>query len=174
MVAMRWPVGVRRSGISIRPTLAMIEFKFREAALGGTSGIRGHVEKLRDMLALDPGFFAELADEMSDVFNQRVELGLVQCHKNGFMRTIQAIDSSRPECIILLADHYPASSELATALDEVAKMQSGLQFEVKIATANFMGYALYGECISTLDDFRARYSSQIRSRVRVCPPSKTP
>ena len=175
MVAIHWPVG-DRGAKGKPPKLALIEVKFRDAAVGGTSGIPDHVQKLQNAANAAPALFGDIGEEMRQVFNQRMDLGLIRCHTTDKPRHIESMDCSRPEYIILLADHYPASSGLKAALMQVSGLQPQLSFGVKVATANFMGYGIFDGCVLDLDDFRQHYDARIthstcdRLRAGACEP----
>lgn len=153
--------------------LAIVEMKFRDGSLNSTTqsaGLVDHVTKLRDAVQDARVSFHDLAEEMRIVFNQRVKLGLVECHsqKGKIAKDLTCINGQRPQFILLLADHDPGSGTLQDELIALLKIeQSGsLPFDLRIAAANFMGYGLYDENIYSLGDFIERFADQIYSRGR--------
>lgn len=165
MVAIHWPVG-DRGAKGKPPKLAIIEVKFREAAIGGNSGITGHILKLKTAVANDGDYLKDLAAEMCDVFNQRMELGLIECHRNGKPRKVEEICSEGSQYLILLADHYPASTELDRALNEVLALPPNPPnppLDIRIATANLMGYGLFDEGVFELAEFVSNHGARIHS-----------
>ena len=165
MVAIHWPVG-DRGAKGKPPKLAIIEVKFREAAIGGDSGITGHILKLKTAVANDGDYLKDLAAEMCDVFNQRMELGLIECHRNGKPRKVEEICSEGSQYLILLADHYPASTELDRALNEVLALPPNPPnppLDIRIATANLMGYGLFDEGVFELAEFVSNHGARIHS-----------
>jgi hypothetical protein len=58
----------------------------------------------------------------------------------------------------MIAGHTPKSKILLNQLKEASPMDNA---NLKIATANFMGYALYSNSIYDLDEFIAKFSGQI-------------
>lgn len=148
--------------------LAIIEMKFRDGSLNSTTqsaGLVDHVIKLRDAVHEGRVSFGDLAEEMRIIFNQRVKLGLVECHseKGKIAKELTCINGQHPQFILLLADHDPDSRTLRNELTELLQIeQSGnLPFGLRVATANFMGYGLYDENIYPLSDFIKRFPDQI-------------
>lgn len=165
MVGIHWPVG-DRGAKGKPPKLAFIEVKFREAAIGGTSGVKDHILKLQGAISNNGTYLKDLADEMCDVFNQRMELGLIECHKNGKPRKIGGISREGYQYLILLADHYPASTELDRALNELLALPPNPPdppLDIRIATANLMGYGLFDEGVFDLAEFVSNHGARIHS-----------
>lgn len=156
LIALHWP---SRSAMRKRmdcASLAIIEMKQNDGALAGTSGLIDHIENVASIK------FEDLREEMKIVFNQRVELGLIQCHSDANKAPVlQNIDRNRLDYIILLSDHDPESQIL---LDQLSQIPQSPHFTIKVAAANFMGYGLYEQCIFTLAEFKDRFPEQFPDR----------
>lgn len=160
LIALHWP---SKSPMRKRldcGKLAIIEMKHGDDALKGKSGIVEHIRQL-DNAAIA---FSDLCEEVRVVFNQRVELGLIQCHDDGNIRPkLQTINSDEPiDYIILLSDHDPASQRLIRELKNLTFTPS--RVKIRVALATFMGYGLYDESIYDLDEFLTCFPEQICSR----------
>ena len=59
------------------------------------------------------------------------------------------------DVIFLLANHDPASGKLKDAVDNIRSEQVSEEsrFDIRFATATFMGFGLYSENILPLDEF---------------------
>jgi len=71
---------------------------------------------------------------------------------------IADISDKKPDFILLLAAHDPESSRLKKILDSLKPMQNA---ELKLATANFMGYSLYRNAIYSLENFKNKFYLQL-------------
>lgn len=152
LIAVRWPSSSaeRKNNKGLR--LAFVEMKYLDVALKDDSGIIDHLNKL-NMFLCEKQNIVDLKEEMKMIFNQKIDLGLID-NKN----KIKHFGEEIPEFIFVLANHDPASKIL---FDELSKLSSITQFELKFAVSNFMGYGLYLESIYSLEDFKARFPKQI-------------
>ena len=164
LIALHWPsISAVRKCLDCG-RLAIFEMKHNDDALSGKSGVVEHIKKMDRAFTDLPNFFENFCEEMKATFNQRVKLGLIQCHEDPNKQPIiQAIKSDKVDYILLLSDHDPNSEKLS---NELRKLQSYLQempshFNIKVALSTFMGYGLYDESIYTLDDFLSRFGKQI-------------
>lgn len=144
LVALHWPSTRESRKRDNAAQLAIIEMKFADNAIKGTSGIVDHIDKLNQAILSDRVCLHDLEEEMRDIFNSRVELGLIHCHaeKHKQAREIQRISYEPLEYILLIADHDPEKSALLDALRSV-QSRTNLLFDVKVAYGGFMGYGLY-------------------------------
>ncbi len=166
LIAVHWPStsSARRNRDCAK--LAFIEMKHLDGAM---AGLAKHVKDLQKCSSM----YLSLAQETTKVFNQRAELGLIECPVSK-LPVLQSIDATRPEYIILLSDHDPAKSALMGQLLQIQAM-SGLPFDIKVAVASFMGYGLYDPCMYTLPDFLKRFPAQVYTpRKNVAQHSKLP
>lgn len=156
MVALAWPTSKRKSN---KAELAFIEMKFGEKALAGNASIDKHVKDM-DKFLRGKDNLAEIQKEMTTVFEQKRKLGLIKSilHNNN---EITEISNNKPDFILLIAGHTPKSEILVNQLNAVPPMEHA---NLKIATANFMGYALYSNSIYDLGEFIEKFSDQIYSK----------
>lgn len=159
LVAAHWPstISARRKNTDVR--LAIIEMKYIDQALQGSSGIIDHIKKTAAYLD-NPSNLQSLRDEMVEVFKQKRALGLIDNQKD-----IKSFLDGKPEFIFLFANHDPGSSTLSAELDKLNELLkkdfADLPFEIKIATSNFMGYGLYEQAIYDLQTFKKEYNKRI-------------
>ncbi len=158
LVALLWPsnTSTRRAPKGYEPTLALIEMKFADNALTGSSGIQKHVNDV-DNFCANPKKLADFSNEMKTIFSQKRELGLlrsIQHNKN----SIQNISNNKPDLILLLAAHDPESGKLAGILSQLSQPKN---CNLKIAVSNFSGYGLYQESLYTLSQFKKKFKKQI-------------
>lgn len=129
--------------------------KYTDSALSGGAGLQKHIIDMNQFLA-DPDNVNKIKQEMAKVFNTKVELGLLKGIKK-----IQSFSDTKPEFILILANHDPAKSVLNRELKGIINSADYKNFcdnaELKVAAACFMGYGLYGECIYPVDKFLDRY-----------------
>jgi len=158
MVALAWPTSKRKSS---KADLAFIEMKFGENALGGNSGILEHIRDMNDFLGADKNL-SQIQKEMAIVFKQKRELGLIKSIRHN-SNEIEKFSNNMPDFILLIAGHSPNSRILFEQLKLVQRKGATLMENVnlKIATANFMGYALYSKSLYGLDEFIEKFSDQI-------------
>lgn len=159
LIALKWPstaVDRKQTGGLM---LAIIEMKHGDGALGGGSGLVEHIRALDNRLKSISA--SRIGQEMVCVFNQRVELGLIDSRKlHTIPPRILSAAKEDVEYIILLSDHNPASSILRRELAMLRDAPPG-HFTVKVAVATFCGYALFDESLYSLDDFLSRFGPQI-------------
>ena len=163
LIALNWPYKTGERARSDNVKLSIVEMKHGDGALASGSGLVAHINELDNKLGNAAITMTALGQEMVSVFNQRVELGLIES------KTIDdvppKIKMSKPEdveYIILLSDHYPASSILLRELT-ILKSAPPSHFTIKVALATFTGYGLFEENVYTLDQFMSRFSKQIKS-----------
>lgn len=157
MVAFLWPSeGSKRKVLqAFKPKLVLIEMKFGDSALSGKSGLTDHLEAVDNFLSKED--FSEFKKEMITVFSQKRELELIASLRHN-TNPIADISDKKPDFILLLAAHDPESSRLKKILDSLKPMQNA---ELKLATANFMGYSLYRNAIYSLENFKNKFYLQL-------------
>lgn len=170
LVAFKWHTK-HRSSPGKRVRLALIEMKFGDDSLKGSSGLVKHVKDVEALLG-DPSKKASLIKEMKTVFNQKRELGLIRSlegSKEGQVHNahlIEEISDEKPEFILLLAAHNPNSDVLLKVIEELEadKLLPMQHAELKISVANFMGYALYDNSVFDLETFKKTFSKQLYAK----------
>lgn len=140
--------------------LAFIEKKYGDGAITGKSGIKKHIKDFAQYINDES---AQIHDEMTQLFNIKIELGLITgCSKK--IESIQKINSkNKPEVILLLANHDPGKSGLSKILNELKSSEEYKDFckvaKLKFSVSSFMGYGLFEEGIYDLDSFQSHFKS---------------
>lgn len=131
------------------PSIALMELKYREAAMTGSAGITKHFEDMEKFISV--GKLDNLILEAQTQFNQKVELGLI----SSIDKKIQIDTEIKPEFIILCANHKNASKVLVRELKIATAKYNGLlsKVDVRIAMANCLGYGLYASNMIGINEF---------------------
>jgi hypothetical protein len=163
MVGLRWPAeGKTRASGLVTPVI--MEMKTGDAALSSTSSAgdgvlskAGLVKHVRDIEAfLDPapgeeasGQYELLCRELLRSFEVKQRLGLPSVPKR--MRNLKITGTSpRPEILFVIANHQTSSTVLARELRALPRMDLA---DYKMATVEWMGYALFEKNMRPLDEF---------------------
>lgn len=152
IVAVHWPSSSAERKNNSQLDLAFIEMKFLDNALAGNAGLKRHVEDIEKFLGKCENL-SNIKNEMKAVFNQKIELGLID-NQN----PIESFSDNKPEYILALINHDPASSVLKRELQDLPPLT---QAELKFAVSNFLGYGLYDQCIYDLDDFLKQFKDRV-------------
>ena len=159
LIAAHWP----SSGASRKDNrnigLDFIEMKYADKSMTHRAGIHSHIQDMKEYYLRNTDNFAALKEEMCIVFNQKLELGLIDNQK-----PILSFSDRVPDFIFVFANHDPDSQILIRELHEVEAIAPELPFKVKFAASNFMGYGLYEQNIYGLDEFISRFPEQIYSK----------
>jgi len=154
MIAVKWlsTSSERKQNQNLR--ISFIEMKYADNALTGSAGLKKHIADMNKFLNVADNL-KNIKEEMINIFNTKVELRLLKG-----IKTIKSFSDENPEFILILANHDPAKSVLCRELKEVINSDDYEDFcskaELKVATACFMGYGLYDECIYPIGDFLNR------------------
>jgi hypothetical protein len=152
ILAIRWLANQRQSTIHCKP--ALIEMKYGDGALGGTSGIVKHLQDL-EALITNRERYAALLESMSIQFEQLYELGLIKFNRSINSGQMILDINSKPEVIFLLANHNPRSTNLNNILkssDIVAYQHSEL-FDLRFFVSSFSGYTMHSQNMKILNEF---------------------
>ena len=158
LIAAHWPSSPTERKNNKSLGLSFIEMKYLDKALTDTAGLKKHIEDINEFLA-KPENLSNLKDEMKVVFNQKLELGLIDNQK-----PIESFNDNKPEYILALINHDPDSSILRRELGNLPTCQNA---ELKIAASNFLGYGLYDQSIYNLNAFGNRFQSQIHAKTPI-------
>ncbi len=152
LVAVKWPSTSvhRKNNKDLR--LAFVEMKYLDNALTGNAGLCKHIEDINTFLAKNDNL-ENIKEEMKLIFNQKLELGLINNQK-----PIESFSNEKPEFILALINHDPASSILRNELNKLPDCPNA---EIKIATSNFMGHGLYSQGIYSIDEFLNKFEGNI-------------
>ncbi|HOP06354.1 MAG TPA: hypothetical protein PLF13_03590 [candidate division Zixibacteria bacterium] len=153
MLAVRWLATQRRTGANCRP--ALIEVKYGDGALGGTAGMKKHLEDM-DQLIADRDRYAAVLETTKCQFDQLDQLGLLRFRHSARETEVSLDPDDKPEVIFVLANHNPRSSKLASILNdpEVLKYGRSDRFDLRFFVAGFAGYGFHARCMLDLDVFR--------------------
>lgn len=143
MVAIKWPSTSNGRQNGKEATLALIELKYGDGAIGGASGVEKHLQDSEAFLSAIENL-SDFCEDMTQVFEQKCELELI----NGIKGNHPNIKANNPEIIFIFANHKPAKQQLK---EEVKKLNSN--WTVRIANASAMGYGLYDKKMKTIDEF---------------------
>lgn len=155
MVAVKWPSTSSDRKTSKNTTLALIEMKYADGSLNNKSGIEDHFKDMYTFINSNKfnnaNCSGDLYDETETVFNQKMDMGLI----HGTNKKLSINRTIKPEYIILIANHKPASKILYRELDNANKKVPQLKnkMDIKIAFASTMGYGLYIDRMIDIDDF---------------------
>lgn len=134
--------------------LVIIEMKYGDGAITGKAGIKKHLEDVEKFCG-NQNNLDTLKEATVNLFMQLRELGLVRFGKDDNSNKIEKLSDNKPEFILIFANHKPAKSKLSQEFKELREIKFA---EVKIATANFMGYGLYDKNIISLKDFIVQFN----------------
>jgi hypothetical protein len=156
LIAAYWPSSGARRKDNRNVDLAFIEMKYMDKSMTHSAGILAHIRDMERYYRKNTDNFAALKQEMRTVFNQKLELGLIDNQK-----PIQSFNDKVPDFIFVFSNHDPASQILIRELREIEAIVSALPFSIKFAVSNFMGYGLYEQNIYGLEEFMSRFKKQI-------------
>ncbi len=161
LTAAKWPSNATDRKYPEKMKFALIEMKYGDGALCGSAGILKHVNDLKNIAP----HMDTLRNEMITVLKQKSELGLIlksALNRNDRLEKISFSDTnSKPEWILVAADHKPESTVLFRELKnlkEIVDEEADFPFEIKIAVSSFMGFGLYEKKLHSLNNFLRLYS----------------
>jgi hypothetical protein len=152
LIAVHWPSSSAERKNNKNLGLSFIEMKYRDKALTGNAGLKKHIEDINSFLG-ERDNLSNIKDEMKKIFNQKLELGLINNQK-----PIESFSDNKPEYIFAFANHDPESRILKREMEMLPLCPYA---ELKFAVSTFMGYGLYKQNIYTLDYFLERFGGQI-------------
>ena len=152
LVAVRWPSKPAERRKTEDRRLVFMEMKYGDGALDGPAGIKSHIEDVNRFIS-DPNRLRNFKKDMVAVFNQKRDLGLLNCAKN-----LASFSDEQPLFLLVFANHDPEKSKLCSVL---GNLPDSPHAELRVATASFMGYGLYDQGIHTIDEARRRFSAYI-------------
>ena len=147
MIAMHWPsIAVGFPHVRQKPhnrRLVFVEVKNGDNALIGDAGLHKHIRDINNFVN-EREKFDTFKEDMVNVFNQKRDLGLIDCGKN-----LVSFNDDPPLLLLALANHDPGSFKLRRELDS---LPDSPHVELRIATASFLGYGLYDQGIHSQFD----------------------
>lgn len=148
MVAFKWPSnGAARKNTNAL-SLALIEVKYGDNAVGGSAGIKKHLDDLKSFID-DKEKLKEFKEDMKQVFKQKCELGLIDGLQGHQFEV--SLSDDEPEVIFIFANHDPESKKINNILSDINV--SDYPFKILAAQSSFMGYGLYMDNMIEIKDF---------------------
>lgn len=133
----------------------MSEVKYGTGAIDGRAGLVQHLERLRPFAA-NPKLLKALQARMLECFNQKHQLGLMEC-----ANPLQSFDETGFDWIVILINCDPESTRLIRALPDLRALAAQLpSIRVRVATSHFMGFGLWDDSMLDLDAFIKRYGTR--------------
>jgi len=153
LLAVRWLACQRRKNNECRP--ALVELKYGDGALNGSAGLIKHLEDINKILS-DHEKYKVILQTMEMQFEQLAELGLVRLKSSSKSSGIELNSQTKPEVIIVLANHNPRSRKLADILNspEIKDLNDPSKFDLKFFIASFAGYGFHQDCMVSLNEFQ--------------------
>lgn len=148
MVAFKWPSnGAARKNTNAL-SLALIEVKYGDNAVGGSAGIKKHLDDLKSFIN-DKEKLKEFKEDMEHVFKQKCNLGLMDGLQEHQFKV--SLSDDEPEVIFIFANHDPDSKKINNILSDINI--SDYSFKILAAQSSFMGYGLYMDNMIEIKDF---------------------
>ena len=148
MIAVKWLSKSNERQNPSAPTLAIIEMKYGDGALGGSAGLKKHLEDFGTLVK--NGELDDFCADYSNVFNQKCALGLIPGKESARIKITQR----DIELIFLIANHDPDKTGLATIVAEIADLTMEYPYPIRFAYASMMGYCLYADQMKSLEELQ--------------------
>ena len=148
MIAVKWLSKSNERQNPSAPTLAIIEMKYGDGALGGSAGLKKHLEDFGTLVK--NGELDDFCADYSNVFNQKCALGLIPGKESARIKITQR----DIELIFLIANHDPDKTGLATIVAEIADLTMEYPYPIRFAYASMMGYCLYADQLKSLEEMQ--------------------
>ena len=156
LVAIEWisETSKRRLLQNYKPKLVVLEMKYGDRAISGKSGMKKHLDDFSKFIS-DKSSVKNFKDEMLEVFRQKRKLGLIPCLSAS--RNNNKVDDFDEiiDFVFVIANHDPASIKLKREIELCRDFYAGF------ITSNFIGYALFKNCVYNCKDFLTKFSNQI-------------
>ena len=154
LIAVHWPSKPTTRKNQNGRRLVFIEMKHGANALEGSAGLHQHIRDvnryLSDRIKVD-----DLKKDMVKVFNQKRDLGLIDCGKD-----LGSFSDESPILLLVFANHDPGKSKLCELLGSLPESPHA---ELCVATASFMGYGLYEQGVHKIDEAWRRFGDYVYS-----------
>ncbi|MBT9549180.1 MAG: hypothetical protein IV090_27550 [Candidatus Sericytochromatia bacterium] len=153
ILSIQWLASQRKNGNKCRA--ALMEIKYGDGALSGTSGLLKHLKDINTLIS-DDSRYNELLATMEAQFNLLDHLGLLHYRQCSNETKIKLNVHDKPEVIFILANHNPRSTKLKRILEntEIDLLVKDLRFDLRFFVASFAGYGLHSNCMLSLNQFR--------------------
>ncbi len=152
MIGVHWPSVAHQRRQARGRRLVIVEVKCGDGALGGAAGLAKHIRDIDSALAR-PDMVAALKQDMVCVFNQKRQLGLMDCGMD-----LAGFSTDQPLLLLVLVNHDPDSARLQ---DGLANLPETPHVDLCLGTACFFGYGLYDQGLHTVGEFREHFGRAI-------------
>lgn len=131
---------------SYKPKLVIIEMKYGDKALSGSSGMEKHYYDFKNYFS-DPVLAKSFKEEMLELFEQKRRLGLIPClSANANKNKVEGFNDEI-DFAFLISNVDPDSTKLKR---EIQNLKNN---EIKFFASNFLGYGLFKPRFYELTEF---------------------
>jgi len=158
MLGLRWHSDRPSRADGSNAHLVLMDVKDNRSPLKGTDGLRDHFKQIETLLEQE-GSLAQLRASAEQVFNQKLELGLIDSENSAHVP-----EDDEPEYLLMLVDHDPESRQLIDLLegrDGGEPIMTPRGTHMTFATASFVGFGLYKEGILTTPEILSHESRKL-------------
>lgn len=146
LIAFYWPSGENKQGHKEKPKkISVLELKFGDNAIGGSSNkqtatLSTHLQDFKNF-----GFSDDFLKDMTCVFFQLYDLGLINIKFNKKLKKLENLISSTDikQMMFILANYNQKSNNLTNQQNKMKKQTLPDDREIVFANSSFMGYGLY-------------------------------
>ncbi len=158
-VAVHWPSDGKHRKVATERRLAFVELKVGDGAMGPgkSANLPKHVRDVDGFVKTEA--FTEFVKDTVEAFNSKVDLELVRIGKK-----LESLDVSRPEIIVLVADHKPANNSF---LDDLKAIAEPKHCTLLFARANYFGMCLYDDRMWSLEQMKIEVEADVKRRGRL-------
>lgn len=156
IVALKWKSKSSDRRNPEKCSIALMELKYGDGALNNDSGIKEHLNDLKNFMSIGKEKLDDFKKDIETVFKQKCQLGLVDGLQEKQYEV--SISFENPEVILLFADHDPDSSVLVKELTDINYNDYKDVFDIYIAEASYIGYGLYAPRMKELSIFQRENS----------------
>jgi hypothetical protein len=152
MIAVKWPKNRKAGGTVCEVKLALIEMKYGDKAMTGSSGIEEHLKDMIDIGGEGYEIIRQSTEQQLEVLRR---LGLMPGSGEFKVVCDTKVPEHKPEYIMLFANTSPGGEKGAQMLKKCKAVIDGnkVPFDLKFFAANYAGYGLYKECVLDMERF---------------------
>jgi hypothetical protein len=150
ILAVKWVSTATERKNPNRVTLAVMELKYGDGAIGGSAGITKHFDDMETFFS-DAQKVSDLYNEVEVMFNQKLELGLI----NGISKPIKLDRNEKADFVLLFANHKSSKTPLHRELNKALQAHRRLLdlVSIRVASANCLGYGLYENNMIEINEY---------------------
>jgi hypothetical protein len=152
MLGVRWQDRRRAGSGTLIPVL--VEMKYGNQALTGTSGLREHLDQMRSLME-NADTWNNVVQGLQSQLDQLVQLDLLRFNHSSRNDSLRIDQSAKPELVFVLANYNPASTKLLTFLEQVDQaLVQHTKFDLRFHASCFSGYGMYRASMLTFGEFK--------------------